>query len=291
MKKIPLFTAITILFLANSTAVSAQIQERNNVNQQRPIANGSEGVNLTPKKEIILNSKIDNLKSRGINEIDRRIKSLTNVSNKISEMKRLTPTQKSDLTNNLQAEIISLTALKSKIQADTDTQTLRNDIKSIVTSYRVYLLYLPSTQIIVAANTLLNTADKLTELADKLQTRITEEKNKGTDTTNMETLLADMRAKIADAKTQANNAIEKVSALKPTEFPGNKQFLQNAREILQTAHKDIITAQQDSQKIIVELRKLNKNLEKKPTTASESAVGRKPTNFPRQPRILNEENK
>lgn len=218
------------------------------------------------KKETILNTKIENLKTRGSNEITRRITSLTNIINKISTIKKLTESQKTSLTSNIQAEIESLKALNTKIQADTDIDTLRTDIKSIVTSYRIYLLYLPQTQIIIAADGILNAADKIGELATKLQTRINEAKGAGKDTGSLETTLADMQAKIADAKIQANNAIDEVSQLKPTEYPGNKPSLQSARTKLKDAIKDLNIARQDAQKIIVDLKKLNKNIKLTPET-------------------------
>lgn len=224
------------------------------------------------KKQVAIDTKTDNLKNRASNEITRRITSLTHVINKISAIKRLTQNQKDSLISNIQSEIESLKLLNSKIQTDTDIVTLRTDIKSIVTSYRIYLLYLPQTQIIIAADALLTTADTLTELTTKLQSRINETKSKGEDVSTLETTLAEMQAKISEAKTQANNAIDAVSILKPTDYPGNKPELQSARTMLQTAHKDLITAKQDAQKIVVELKKLNKNLEVKPGRASESAV-------------------
>jgi hypothetical protein len=213
--------------------------------------------------------KTDNFKQRASNEITRRITSLTNIINKISAIKRLTQSQKDSLTNGIQAEIASLTTLSTKIQTNTDLATLRTDVKSIVTSYRIYLLYLPQTQIIIAADKLLTTADTLTELAAKLQSRLTEAKGKGEDVASLETALVDMQAKITDAKTQANAAINAVAILKPTDYPGNKPELQKARALLQTAHKDLITARQDAQKIVVGLKKSDKNITLTPG-ASES---------------------
>jgi F0F1-type ATP synthase membrane subunit b/b' len=97
-------------------------------------------------------------------------------------------------------------------------------------------------------------------LEAKLQSRITEAKVKGEDVSSLETILTDMQSKIADAKTQANAAIDAASALQPTDYPENKPSLQNARALLQTAHKDLITARQDAQKIVVALRKSDKNI-------------------------------
>lgn len=252
----------TITTKSSATGSGEKIREQNTESRLIPT-----------KKQTLATTGTDNLKQRASNEITRRITSLTNVISKITAIKRLTDSQKAPLINGIQAEIESLKVLNTKIQADTDLTTLRTDIKSIVNSYRIYLLYLPQTQIIIAADKLLNTADTLTELAAKLQSRIDETKGKGEDVSSLETTLTDMQTKIADAKTQANNAINAVSALQPTGYPGNKTSLQSARSMLQAALKDLQSIRQDTQKIIVVLRKLGKNVVASPAiTASPSAA-------------------
>ena len=264
-------TSANPVYKINPVNTTLEQKPENKLNPLRTTASNSGEKTNETRKQTLTNTKTDDLKQRASNEITRRITSLTHIINKISAIKKLTDSQKASLTSNIQAEITSLTALNTKIQADTDIVTLRTDVKSIVTSYRIYLLYLPQTQIIIAADALLTTADTFTELATKLQSRINEAKSRGEDVSSLETTLADIQTKIADAKTQANNAIDAASILKPTDYPGNKPQLQSARTMLQAAHKDLITAKQDAQKIIVELKKLNKNLETKPNKASESA--------------------
>lgn len=213
-----------------------------------------------------IDKKTSSLKQRASEEITRRINSLNKLIEKIQKIKKLNDAQKSDLINNLNTEIANLNTLNTKIQSDTDLVTLREDVKSIVTSYRIYLLVMPVSNIYIAGDKITNTADKLDQLAVKLQTRIGELEN-GEDKHNLETILADMQAKIADAGIQVDKAVSAVSTLQPTDFPGNKQYLQKAREFLQLAFKDLQTARQDAQKIIVGLRKDDKEN----THASKSA--------------------
>lgn len=261
MKKIFTFTTIIGLLLAvNVVPAFAETPIENKIKLPRITASESGEKIGEQIKETVANKVLENLKKRANEEINRRITSLTKLINKISEIKRLTESQKASLTSSLQAEIDSLKLLNTKIQSDTDIATLRKDVKSIVDSYRIYLLVMPQTQIIIAADKLLNTADILTQFAAKLQTRISETKNAGKDTTVLEATLADMMAKIADAKTQANNAINEVSTLQPTGYPENKTSLQDARTMLQAALKDLIIARQDAQKIVVALRKPNKDI-------------------------------
>ncbi|MBU4017284.1 hypothetical protein KKF69_07480 [Patescibacteria group bacterium] len=279
MKISIILTTVALLFAININTASALTQIQTGNKSGLPIRGASESGKEASKemKEKVANTTTERLQQKAGNEITRRITSLTNINNRISKIKRLTENQKSSLTNDIQSEITNLTELNKNIQPETDLETLRTYVKSIITSHRTYLLFLPKTQIIITANAMLNAADKLNELATKLQSRISEAESRGEDTSNLETTLADMQTKIADAKTQANNAINAVSILKPADYPDNKPDLQNARTMLQTAHKDLITAKQDAQKIITELRKLN-NITITPEANPESTTA--PTNIP-----------
>jgi hypothetical protein len=263
MKKIFTVIATGIFFIANTIPVFA-------LNSVGKVSTSSAGrIGITENTTIqlrqkavvaskVVTTKIDDLKQRASSEISRRITSLTDVSNRISKIKRLTDSQKTQLINNIQSEIASLNTTNTKIQSDTDIEALRADVKSIVDSYRIYLLYLPETRILIAADGLLNAIDKFSEYASKLQTRVAEAKGKGEDTSSLETILVDMQSKIADAKTQANNAISSVSSLQPTDYPGNKPALQSAQTMLKTAWKDVQSARQDAVQVLEGLRALNK---------------------------------
>ncbi len=194
-------------------------------------------------------ANMSRLKTRADNEITRRVNALTRLISRISEMKRLTPEQKTSLTLQVQSEITALTTLKAKIDADTDLATLRTDVQSITKSYRIYALYIPKIYIIVHADRLLSLVDDMTALQAKLQTRIDALKAEGKDTSQMQTFISDMTTKLADAKTKAQSAIDMVVLLTPEGFPGNKATLVSARTLLQTARKDLSDAHKAAQQI------------------------------------------
>jgi hypothetical protein len=152
-------------------------------------------------------------KENALKEIDRRVASLRKLIQKINSFRRLTSTQKLNLTAEVNAEIDSLTRLRALIEADTDAVLLAEHKKMIVDNYRIYALFLP--KITIIAN-----ADKILELADLMKTK----------TTNTEAL-----AKIAEAKTKAQSAIDKVVPLLPAGYPENKTVLQEARTDLRLA--------------------------------------------------------
>jgi len=204
-------------------------------------------------------NKIAHLQARANKEIDRRVNSLQNkLIPRIKNMKRLTADQKSSLTSQVQTEITSLNNLKTKIAGDTDLATLKADVRSIVTSYRVFALFIPQISLLSAADRTLTITDKINTLATKLQTRMQTAQNKGNDVSSLQTKLTDMQNKISDAKTQANNIINAVIPLTPGGYPGNTSTLQSARTMLQTAHQDVVTARQDAKVIIQGLRAFGK---------------------------------
>src|SRR5579872_6107659 len=88
----------------------------------------------------VVQTRQTNLKTRADNEITRRITALNDLITRINGFTRLTADQKSSFVTQIQTEINTLTSLKTKIDADTDTATLKTDVQSIVAEYRVFAL-------------------------------------------------------------------------------------------------------------------------------------------------------
>lgn len=198
-----------------------------------------------------------NLKNRANQEIERRVAPLNRVITKINGLKKLTTEQKTSLTTLVQTEITNLTNLKAKIAAASDMQTLRADVQSIITSYRVYALFIPQIELLAAANTLSDVSDTFTTIATNLQSQIQIAQNIGKEVSLLTTLLTDMQSKITDATTQAQNVISAVLPLSPSGYPGNKVTLQNARGMLRTGRSDLQLARQDIKSIIQGLKTSN----------------------------------
>jgi hypothetical protein len=209
------------------------------------------GMGATTKAE----NHIENLKTRAQKELTRRLASLNKLATSLPNVKRLSADQKAAMIADVQTQITSLTALQTKINQDTDEATLKADVQSIVSSYRIYGLYMPKIEILVSADKILTTNDALATLAATLQTQITAAQSKGQDVTSLNVTLSDMQAKIADAKTQSHNAITTVTPLTPDGYPANKTSLTSARDMLKVARNDSVTALADAKKIIKSLVK------------------------------------
>lgn len=201
------------------------------------------------KKMEIQQNTMTRLKTRAENEISRRITSLTTVMNKINVAKRLSAEQKSSLVGQVQQEINDLNALKVKINSDTEIETLRTDVQSIVKSFRVYALFIPEMQIVAHADMIMDLADQLSALTSQLQSLISTAQSSGKDVTQANAALIERNAKITDAISEAQKAINTVIPLKPENWPSNRTTLLSAREMLKTARLDLRTAHQDGKKI------------------------------------------
>ncbi len=180
-------------------------------------------VEITPnptraaKQEERKQEKVSLKKDKAYAEIDRRITALTALITRINSLKKLSADQKVSLSGQVNTQISSLQTLRTKIEADTDLETLKADKKSIVDSYRIFLLFMPKIRIIAAADEILDIADIMKGMTQ--------------DPTAL--------TKINDAITQANSAISTVSTLDPNGYPENKPSLDSARTSVRTARNDL----------------------------------------------------
>jgi NADH dehydrogenase/NADH:ubiquinone oxidoreductase subunit G len=187
-------------------------------------------------------------------EIERRVTSLNNLITRIQSMKKITDSQKASFVTQIQTQITNLNNLKVKIDADTDLAVLKEDKQSILTEYRVYMLFIPKLRIIAAADRILEISDDITSLLTKVQTVINTAQQNGRDVTTINSIISEIQTQITDAKTQAQNAIDTVSSLTPdlgdkNIVASNTSALKSAREMLRGAVQDINTARFDIQKI------------------------------------------
>lgn len=213
---------------------------------------------------VLQTQRIANLQTRAVKEIDRRINSLNELISKINSIKKISFNVKTQLITQIQTEIANLNTLKTKIQSDTTLDTLQTDVKSIITSFRVYAYFMPKITIMVAADKLNQTTENLSSISAKLQTRINEAKSKGMDTANLETLLTDLNNQIANANTQYQTAISQAESLTLPNYTDRSVFFNIRLEIV-TGEKDLRAAILDAKKIIEGLKQLKTSPTPTPT--------------------------
>ena len=206
--------------------------------------------------------KMDNQENRGGDKIDLRLKSLQDLDGRINAMVKVSGTDKTSLTAAIQAQIDALTALKAKINTDTDPATLKADMQSITDSYRIFMVVEPKARIAAAADRALTIGTSFTTLSAKLQANVSTALAGGHDITAVNASLADMNAKVTDANAKANAAINLTANLQPdngnaTIAAANKTAIESARADIKTANEDLKTAYADAKSIVKALHDWN----------------------------------
>lgn len=201
-------------------------------------------------------AKVKAIINRGDKEITRRLATLNTLSNKINGAVKLSSSNKSTLATEVSNEISGLTALKTKLDADTDLNTTKTDAQSIFGDYRVYALIVPKVKLVKTADDQQVAEDKLTSLVSKLQDRITTAKTAGKDVTDLQNTLNDMTAKTTAAQQTSSSVESSVIGLQPSDYNSNHQLLSGYRDKLKTAQGNIKSATTDSQTIVNGLKKL-----------------------------------
>ena len=204
------------------------------------------------------NNTLANLQARADKEIDNRVEALNAQLTRLAQMVRLTETQKSALQTSEQGVITTLTALKAKIDADTDMAILKTDVQSITKSERVYMLVVPQTAILSAADRINTVATMLSGIQAKLASRLAALPAGGSNPT-LNSDLSDMQAQINNALTEAQSATSDVANLQAdngvqSTLAANNVALKNARAKIVNAQKDLKAAQKDARDILQGLK-------------------------------------
>ena len=200
--------------------------------------------------------RLATVKARGDAEISRRLTTLNALSTKISDTAKLTTADKTALENEVAKEISSLTALRTKLDAETVLADAFTDAKSIVIDYRVYALIVPKINLVRTADDQQVVESKLTDLATKLQARIQSAQTAGKNIASLQAQLDDLQAKVHAAQSISMNVEASVVVLQPTDYDNDHTILSGYRDQLKTAHSDNQAAVTDAKAIVSALKNL-----------------------------------
>ncbi|MGH7245817.1 MAG: hypothetical protein ACREGI_02700 [Candidatus Levyibacteriota bacterium] len=237
MKKQLFFIPIAILFVFVFSGVSYAQYEQHIVNSLNRIAS-HEAERQT--------NELANIQKRGDTMISNRITSLNNLLTRINNDKRLSSDEKTSLASDIDTTISGLTTLKAKIDADTDATTARADVKSIVTSYRVYMIFEPKERYLVVINNLQTVETNIAGLLPNVQNLITEQKNARKDVTALENLYNDINTQISTISSTLTTDKSLVSAVSiqttdpASVFTQVKQGIQSVRADFEKIHQDFM---------------------------------------------------
>jgi len=201
-------------------------------------------------------ARIQNIISKGDQEITRRLTSLNKLSGKISGAQKLSDSSKSSLTTEVSNEITGLTALKTKLDAETTLDGAKADAQSIFSDYRVYALIMPKVHLVRLADDEQVTAGKLSDIATKLQARIDSAKSSGKDVATLTTQMAQLQQLIQTVQSTASSVETKVLALEPSDYNSDHSVLSGYSQQLAATHQQNQQAYQLAKTMVGELKSL-----------------------------------
>jgi hypothetical protein len=209
----------------------------------------------SPSPSISQAQHLANLQTRGTAEITRRLTALSSAQVAVTATTKLSVEDKAALTAQITAETASLTALKTKLAADTDLTTARTDVQSIVSDYRVYALMLPKARLAAALDHVMALESALQKLHDKLLTPVgAEDANPAAGVSADRAKLDEMAAQLAAAHAATDGLEAKLLALQPTDYNADHTVLTQYRQSLTAARSDLAAARNDAKAIIDALK-------------------------------------
>jgi hypothetical protein len=177
---------------------------------------------------------VGNLRKLGDCEVDRRLVTITTLQNHVAIAGGLTDADRAALQSQLAADTSGLAALRAAIDGETDVTALRADLGKIVTDYRIYLLMVPKTAEVIAADTELAAVTRLDTLSTKLQARIDTAGAAGKDVTRAQAHLGAMDAKVAQVSPLVQGIPAAVLPLTPAQYDSG-----TAKPILTSSHTSL----------------------------------------------------
>lgn len=221
-----------------------------------PVTSTSIGASTSTSLTVTQQQHLQNIITKGNEEIDRRLTKLETLTAKINAATHLSASDKATLSNEVSTTIQGLTGLKSQLDADTTLSAARTDAVNVYTEYRVYVLVAPKVSLIKVADDQQVVQGDLTSLAQKLQSRVSAEQQAGKDASSLQRQLSDMNSNIAAAKSISSGIESGIINLQPTDYNSNHAVLAGDSTQLKNAHSDNLAALNDARSIISSLKNM-----------------------------------
>jgi hypothetical protein len=201
---------------------------------------------------------IGNLRKLGDCEIDRRFDTITKLQARVANAAGLTAADRTALQSQLGADTAGLTALRARIDGETNRDALRADLKKIVTDFRIYVLMAPKTADVIAADNQLAAVARLGTLDTKLQARIDAAKTAGKDVSQAQSDLDAMNAKAVQVSPLVGGIPAAVLLLTPAQYNAGtaKPILVSSRTSLGAGRGLLAGARADARACIAALKAL-----------------------------------
>lgn len=231
--------------------------------QSGPLPGSGAAVCLDARAAARQHPSVDTLRTLGECEIDRRLATLAALDTRVGGSATITVEHKVQLreANGLNpasfaAETAGLAELRGQIVAETDLSKLKAEIGQIAPDFRVYLLVVPKTRLVGAADAAGAAVGRLTTVSSRLQAAIDKAKAGGRDVTAAQAALDDLKAKTDQASGLVAPLAATLMPLSPSDWNSGaaKPALTAARTAIQQARGLLKAARADAAQVVSLLR-------------------------------------
>ena len=187
---------------------------------------------------------LEQLKAFGDCEIARRFTTLNDLAARIADAKFATSEHKTALGDEVSSTKSGLTALKTKIDAETGLEAMKGEIRQIATDFRVYVLVAPKVNLVLGADRVAASETKFDAIDKRLGDLIAKAEAAGKDVTDARAHLANMNAAVDKALGLASPLAAELLPLTPAQFNAGTAgpILTDARTKLGEARTQLRTA-------------------------------------------------
>ena len=195
------------------------------------------------------------VKAFGDARVQERLTALNTFSGKVNTRlaaKHISTDQANVLLGDATTNTNGLTALKAKLDGETDTTAARHDVENIYVVYRIYAVVLPRDYHHLALD-IMQTVDNALEAAKpKIETAI--DAAPVSEKAQLNTLYSDYKAKLAEGESQIDAALGQIATLTPQTYDTARTTYTTAftdyRNDEHVAHTNIVAAGSDLHKIV-----------------------------------------
>jgi hypothetical protein len=210
----------------------------------------------SPREEVVNTDRsVERIKERAAEAIDRRLKTLDRLTEKVSQSESMTLAHKDALFADYVDAARGLTALGEDIDAATTYEELRELVPLIATDYRVYLVIAPKTHLVAISDRIGVGVPKFEEGLAKIAEKIARAEEAGWDVAEAARLLEEAEANLAEGARLAAPVAGNVIGLDAADWPDPAEAtLESNREALRASHVQLKAARENARAAIQALR-------------------------------------
>ncbi|HHC09347.1 MAG TPA: hypothetical protein ENK55_11615 [Actinobacteria bacterium] len=177
--------------------------------------------------------------------IDRRLETLERLTNVVTGHPHVTDRHEAKLLADYARAAQGLRELRTRAEAATTREELKEIAESMVVDYRIYLVVVPKTYGVLFSDTVVAAADRMDEFADRLAEAIERAAEAGYDVSEARRWLVVARDEIDEGRRAGGPVADMVIDLEASDYPepatstfaDAKRRLENARLDLREARK------------------------------------------------------